>query len=119
MRKDMNLRQQKDNPPKKTKFVTQKNTIKNTNPKSFVQDSKAKIKHVRNPAPNALKATPKLNTTSNFVCQIPSAELDYYNVRIFVLSYFLDHNRDLNNDVTLQILDKTIRKILKHLNEEQ
>ena len=130
MRNDMNIRHQKkykNDPPKKTRFTTQKNTnpIKNKHIKSDVNNTK--IQNVRNQSSKAIpKSTSKsknvsthVTQTSNIEFQIPSAELDYYNVRIFVLKYFLDHNRDLNNEVTLQILDKTIHKILKHLNEEQ
>lgn len=127
MRNDMHTRQQKkyNNDSKKTRFATHEHTIKNKNPKSD-----AKIKRNQNPKtiPKAIpKMTPKskkisthvTQTSNNVASQIPSEELDYYNVRIFVLKYFLDHNRDLNNETTLQILDKTIHKILKHLNEEQ
>ena len=130
MRNDMNIRHQKkfkNDPPKKTRFTTQKNTspIKNKHIKSDVKNTK--IQNMRNqsskPIPKSTSKSKNTSThvtqTSNTEFQIPSAELDYYNVRIFVLKYFLDHNRDLNNEVTLQILDKTIHKILKHLNEEQ
>ena len=124
MRNEMNIRQQKkyknNSTPKKTRFAMQKNTTSIKNNHS--RDTNA-IQDVRNKSPKAIpKSISKsktVNQTSNVAYQIPSAELDYYNVRIFVLKYFLDHNRDLNNEVTLQILDKTIHKILKHLNEEQ
>lgn len=139
MRNDNYIRQQKiynNNSQNKTKFVTKKNNIPNQtkNPKFFVRDQNAKIQIVQNPAPKASslktekplyqptksKMSIQVRETSNdenVVVQISNSEMDYYNVRIFVVKYFLDHNRDLNNDTTLRILDKTINKILKHLNK--
>ena len=140
MRKDINIRHEKkykESPSKKTRFLIGKNNvpIKNKSPKLFVEDPNTKIKNVQNLTAKAsnLKLEKQSKRTksrmstqvrktlndTNIAVQIQNPEIDYNNVRIFVLKYFLDHNRDLNNEATLRILDKTIHKILKHFNEQQ
>lgn len=103
---------------KQNKVATKKSPpIRNVRMTNIKHHSKSNIHNCFSAPKSTTDAQTSKQTLNPLNSQMPDAIMDYHTVRIFVLKYFLDHKRDLNDESTIQVLDKTVHKILKQLNQ--